>query len=173
MGNKTNKTNINPQGNQINNNPPTKVIVGIDFGTSGIAYAFSFLNNQKQIFLSDFEGQSADKKIPTEIILDNEFNEVLAFGHECSGYIKCHHQKNSYEYFKDIKMNLYRKIYKIKSTNGKEADIEIIILKILKKISMEAIVQIQKDHDEELQKKALNVLLQFLQFGKKKASKLL
>ena len=151
MGNKANK-NI---ANIVNNTPP-KVVVGIDFGTSGVAYAFSFQNNQSQIFLSDFEGQSADKKIPTEIILDNELKEILSFGHECSGYIKCHHDKNSYQYFKDIKMNLYKKLDKIKSTNGKEADIEIIISKILRKLSMEAISQIKNNHDDTITEKILN-----------------
>ncbi len=45
-------------------------------------------------------------------------------------YIWTHLDKNKYEYFKNIKMNLYHKKYKIKSTNGKETDIELIIYKI-------------------------------------------
>ena len=40
-------------------------------------------------------------------------------------------------------MNLYHKIYLIKSTNGKEVDIELIIFKILKKISDFAVEQIK------------------------------
>ena len=49
-------------------------------------------------------------------------------------------------YFKNIKMNLYRKIYKIKSTNGTEADIEFIITKILEEVSNNAVSQIQEKH---------------------------
>ena len=50
-------------------------------------------------------------------------------------------------YFKNIKMNLYRKIYKIKSTNGTEADIEYIITKILEEVSKNAVNQIQKKNN--------------------------
>jgi hypothetical protein len=42
-------------------------------------------------------------------------------------------KKNEYEYFKNIKMNLYQNNYTIKSTNGKEIKVETIITKILKK----------------------------------------
>ena len=83
-----------------------KVVVGIDFGTSGIGYAFSFYNQQNQIILCEFNGQTADKKVPTEIILDKDLKDVLAFGNECFGYILSH-KKDTYEYFKNIKMNLY------------------------------------------------------------------
>ena len=122
----------------------SKVVVGIDFGTSGIGYAYSFSgDNPNSIILSDFHGQSADNKVPSEIILDNYLNDVLAFGSECKGYIRTHN-KTEYEYFKNIKMNLYHKIYTIKSTNGKEANIESIISKILKKISENAISQIAR-----------------------------
>ena len=119
------------KGQKMKSSPP-KVVVGIDMGTSGIGYAYSFYNNQNQIILSDFNCQSPDKKVPTEIILDKDLNDVLAFGNECLGYI-LFHDKNIYEYFKNIKMNLYKKIYIIKSTNGKEANIENIFAKILKK----------------------------------------
>ena len=120
------------------------VVIGIDFGTSGIGYAYSFSgDNPNSIILSDFHGQSADNKVPSEIILDNYFEDVLAFGNECKGYIRTH-DKTEYEYFKNIKMNLYHKIYTIKSTNGKEANIELIISKILKKISDNAISQIER-----------------------------
>ena len=122
----------------------SKVIVGIDFGTSGIGYAFSFSSdNPNSIILSDFHGQGADNKVPSEIILDHYLEDVLAFGAECKGYIGTH-DKNEYEYFKNIKMNLYHKIYTIKSTNGKEADIELIISKMLKTISDNALSQIQR-----------------------------
>ena len=120
-----------------------KVVVGIDLGTSGIGYAFSFSKDLENIILSDFHGQNSDNKVPSEIILDNNLNDVLAFGSECKRYIRTH-EKRDYEHFKDIKMNLYKKIYKIKSTNGKEADLELVISKILKKVSENAITQIQR-----------------------------
>ena len=125
-----------------------KVVVGIDFGTTGIGYAYSFSGeNPNSITLSDLPGQSADNKVPSEIILDNYLKDVLAFGAECKGYISTNHQ-NEYEYYKDIKMNLYKRIYTIKSTNGKEADIELIITKMLKRVSENAITQIQRANKE-------------------------
>ena len=133
------------------NKPPPKIVVGIDLGTSGIGYAYGFYNNQNNIIVSDFTGQSSDKKVPTEIILDKDLKDVLAFGHECMGYIKSH-DKDTYEYFKNIKMNLYKKIYIIKSTNGKEANIENIIAKILKEVSKAAISQIKRNSDETIKK---------------------
>ena len=173
MGNKSNKTNNNNninindsknlvtpsdeldtkinESNTIIPSSNEKVIVGIDFGTSGIGYAYSFNNNKDQIFLSDFEGQSADKKVPSEIILDTNMKEVLAFGAECKNYI-LGHEKNSYEFFKDIKMNLYKKIYCIKSTNGKECDIEYIITQILKQVSQNALSQIKRINDNSIEK---------------------
>ena len=129
-----------------------KIIVGIDFGTSGIGYAYSFNNNQNQILLSNFEGQLSDKKVPSEIILDNDLNNILAFGNKCKGYI-ISHEKNTYEYFKNIKMNLYNKTYKIKSTNGREVDIELIITKILIEVSEQVISQLKENHDNNFEKK--------------------
>ena len=129
-----------------------KVVVGIDFGTAGIGYAYGFSNQLDKIILSNFHGQISDNKVPSEIILDNYLEDILAFGAECKGYIRTH-DKNSYEYFKNIKMNLYKKIYKIKSTNGKEANIETIISKILKKVSENAISQIRNNSNNSIEKK--------------------
>ena len=117
-----------------------EVMVGIDFGTCGIGYSYSFKNNVNNITLSDLPGQGADSKVPTEIILDHYLESVLAFGSECKNYILTK-DKNEYEYFKDIKMNLYNNIYLIKSTNGREVNIETIIYKILESISKNAISQ--------------------------------
>ena len=70
------------------------VVIGIDFGTSGIGYAYSFSgDNPNSIILSDFHGQSADNKVPSEIILDNYFEDVLAFGNECRG---CNYYQNHF-----------------------------------------------------------------------------
>ena len=88
-------------------------------------------------------GQSADRKVPTEIILDLQLESVLAFGSECSGYI-LGKDKKEYEYFKDIKMNLYNNNYLIKSTNGRVASIETIISKLLESISKNAFNQIKR-----------------------------
>ena len=146
------KSSINRNDSESNNIISNeKVIVGIDFGTSGIGYAYSFNYNKEQIFLSDFEGQSADKKVPSEIILDTNMKKVLAFGAECKKYIT-NNEKNKYEYFKNIKMNLYKKIYKIKSTNGNECDIEYIITNILEIVSKHALEKIKKSHDKSIEK---------------------
>ena len=132
------------------------VVVGIDFGTAGIGYAFSFDSQPNNIIESDFIGQGFGKKIPTEIILTPDSKYVLAFGEECKDYIKkaedkkinenndnINHDDVEYEYYKDIKMNLYKKEYKIKSTKGKEEDIEIIITKLLEKVAENALSQIR------------------------------
>ena len=129
----------------------SKVVVGIDFGTSGIGYAYGFTNKLDNIVLSDFHGQNSDNKVPSEIILDNYLEDILAFGSQCKSYIRTH-EKEKYEHFKDIKMNLYKKIYTVKSTNGKEIDIELIISKILKKVSENALSQIQRANNT-IQKK--------------------
>ena len=121
--------------------------VGIDFGTSGIGYAFSLENHINKIHLSDLPGQSSDNKVPTEIILSKDLKDVLAFGANCKSYISAN-DKETYEYFKDIKMNLYKKVYRIKSSNGKEADIKLIISKILEEISKNAITQIKRFNNQ-------------------------
>ena len=139
--------NINKTQKQIS----PKIVVGIDFGTGGIGYAYSLCDNKKNIILSDLKDQ-CDNKVPTEIILDNEYKFILAFGNECSGYINSHHDKDSYQYFKDIKMNLYKNNDKIKSTNGSEIDIELIISFILTKISNEAIDQIKRTNGKKFKK---------------------
>ena len=139
--------NINKTQKQIS----PKIVVGIDFGTGGIGYAYSLCDNKKNIILSDLKDQ-CDNKVPTEIILDNEYKFILAFGNECSGYINSHYDKDSYQYFKDIKMNLYKNNDKIKSTNGSEIDIELIISFILTKISNEAIDQIKRTNGKKFKK---------------------
>jgi len=53
-----------------------KVVVGIDFGSSGTGYAFSY-NNPKDIYLGKFPNQGIDSKVPTQIILDSKLEKVL------------------------------------------------------------------------------------------------
>ena len=144
MGNSSKDKNINIPSSY-------KIIAGIDFGTSGIGYAYS-LANSNQVLLSNFEGQLSDRKIPSEIILDNDLDNVLAFGNKCKGYIMSH-EKNTYQYFKNIKMNLYNKTYIIKSSNGKKVNIELIITKILKEVSEKVISQIKEIHYNNIEKK--------------------
>ena len=149
--NSINQIQMTPM-NKINLIPKQepKIVVGIDFGTAGIGYAYAFNDNKKNIILSDLKDQ-LDNKVPTEIILDNDLENVLAFGNECSSYIRAYSKEN-YEYFKNIKMNLYKKKEFIKSTNGKEITIEKIISKILKIISDEAINQIKRTNDKKYEK---------------------
>ena len=157
MGNKSsnskedNQIKQSIQLNKINSNKPPKIVVGIDFGTAGIGYAYSLCDDKKNIILSDLKDQ-CDNKVPTEIILDNSLKFILAFGNECSGYINSHHNKDTYQYFKNIKMNLYKNKETIKSTNGKEINIEVVISFLLRKISDEAINQIRRSSGKECAK---------------------
>ena len=109
-----------------------EVVVGIDFGSSGCGFAYSFMNENK-IYHSDIEGSNVDKKIPTEIILDDK-NYILAFGSKCKQYLK-EKGLNAGHYFKEIKMHLYRKEKLIKSSNSnKTLPIIEVIQKILEKL---------------------------------------
>ena len=109
-----------------------KVVVGIDFGSSGCGYAYSFMNESK-IYHSDIDGADVDKKVPTEIILDDK-NKILQFGAKCKEYLK-DKGLNAGHYFKGIKMHLYQKQKTIKSSNSnKELPIEIVIEKVLEKL---------------------------------------
>lgn len=53
--------------------------------------------------MSDFHGQTADHKVPSEIILDNNLEDILAFGNECKRYIKTHN-KSEYKYESILKI---------------------------------------------------------------------
>ena len=112
-----------------------KKIIGIDFGSSGLCYAYGYLDEQKgkHCFIGHFENQGRAQKILNEIILDHQLSKVLAFGNDCIPFLKSEHDKNLiFHHFKNIKMNLYNKVYKIKAVNsGIEADLEYIIKLIL------------------------------------------
>ena len=95
-----------------------EVVVGIDFGSSGSGYAYSFYN-KNDINHGNIFGANVDNKVPTEIILDDQ-NLIIQFGAECKQYLK---EKgiNVGHYFKDIKIQLYNKNKFIKAKNsGKE-----------------------------------------------------
>ena len=124
-----------------------KVIIGIDFGSSGISFAYGFKSDQnRNVIQGHFEDQVQGTKIPAEIILDNNLKKVLAFGTKCESYIS-HNEPNTYHHFKQIKMNLYKKNYKIKSQNQQkevEVDIEYIIRLILIEVKKNTIMEIKK-----------------------------
>lgn len=54
-----------------------KVVVGIDFGTSGTTYAFAFADKKENIITGKWNIN--EEKNPTEIIL-NECLEVIKLG---------------------------------------------------------------------------------------------
>ena len=120
-----------------------KVIVAIDFGTSGTTYAFAF-NDSKDDIINAKWPDSPDFKNSTEIIL-NEKMETIKFGNECQQYLgELSSSDEKFYHFTDIKMKLYDKKTKIKATNDDIVlDIEIIISKILIFIKKEALKEIQ------------------------------
>ena len=103
MGQKTTKIIDESMEEYINK---YKVVVGIDFGSSGCGFAYSFMNKDK-IYHCDISGADVDKKVPTEIILDDN-NNVLKFGPKCKQYLKEKGLKTGH-YFRGIKMKLYEK----------------------------------------------------------------
>lgn len=120
-----------------------KVVVGIDFGSSGSGFAYSF-NDENGIVIGTILGANVNNKIPTEIILDNN-NKVATFGSGCSKYIK--DKKNKIlHYFKDIKMNLYsnKTIIEAKNT-GKTLQLSLVIQKYLEELKSLAISEIKKN----------------------------
>ena len=62
-----------------------EVVVGIDFGSSGTGYAYSYFNKNK-IIHGQIYGASVDCEVPTEIILDDK-NYVVQFGSSCIQYL--------------------------------------------------------------------------------------
>ena len=134
--------------NRINNNTNRKkengITIGIDFGTSGLCFAYGYLNNgERNVSMGHFNEQGLDNKILTEIILDDELKTILAFGNDCNSFLCTSHDFN-FHHFKNIKMNLYKHLDKIKALNSeKEADIEYIITLILLETKKRAIEQIK------------------------------
>ena len=130
---------------QNNSSNKNGIIIGIDFGSCGITFAYAFLDDQKkQIFSGKFEEQGINDKVSTEIILDEELDEVLKFGNECNTYLSSIGNKK-FHHFKNIKMNLYQRNYKIKANNSsKKVDIQYIITKILTEVKNKAKSEIQK-----------------------------
>ena len=120
-----------------------EVVVGIDFGSSGSGFAYSYFNKNK-IIHGQIYGASVDYKVPTEIILDDN-NYVLKFGTDCIKYLK-EKGLNLGHYFKGIKMHLYENKSTIIATNsGKELPLKLVIQKVLERIKETAINEISKN----------------------------
>ena len=120
-----------------------EVVVGIDFGSSGTGYAYSYFDKNK-IIHGQIYGASVDYKVPTEIILDDK-NNVIKFGSECVKYLK-EKRLEAGHYFKGIKMELYENKNTIKAKNsGKELPLKLVIQKVLETIKEMAIKEISKN----------------------------
>ncbi len=125
-----------------------QVVIAIDFGSSGSGYAYSF-NNEDKIIQGSLQGANAYNKIPTEIILYyDEFEKdylVSQFGMGCSKFMK-KKKDDAIHYFKNIKMNLYKKKKTITSENSNlTLPLELVIQKFLEKIKFEAIKNIKEN----------------------------
>ena len=120
-----------------------EVVVGIDFGSSGSGFAYSYYDKNK-ILHGQIYGASVDHKVPTEIILDDN-NYVLQFGANCLKYLK-EKGLESGHYFKDIKMELYENKENIKSKNSEKVlPLITVIQKVLESIKEIAIKEISKN----------------------------
>ena len=112
-----------------------EAVVGIDFGSSGTGYAYSF-NNPNNIEFGRFPFHNYEFKTPSQIILDSNLKNVLAFGKKCDSYPLGENDL----YFKRIKMNLYKNKKFIKPENNfKSFSLIDIITKIFEYIKEEAI----------------------------------
>lgn len=125
-----------------------EVVVGIDFGTSGTGYAYSFKDPQN-INLGKFKGQNIDIKVPTEIILDSKLDNVKAFGTECSSY----KLTNDDLYFKKIKMNLYHNKNYIHPENKSDTyllvDVVAKLFEYIKKVTIDSIHENRPNINED------------------------
>ena len=78
MEQKSTKKRKNRKKKNKNYNNIFEYPVGIDLGTSGCGYAYSFMNKDN-IYHCDILGADEDKKVITEKILDDN-NNVIKFG---------------------------------------------------------------------------------------------
>jgi len=120
-----------------------EVVVGIDFGSSGTGFAYSYFDKTK-IIHGQIYGASVDYKVQTEIILDDN-NYTIQFGADCVKFLK-EKGLNTGHYFKGIKMELYENKSTITAKNsGKELPLKLVIQKVLEKIKEIAIKEISKN----------------------------
>ena len=119
-----------------------EVVVGIDFGSSGSGFAYSF-KNENSINHGYIYGSNVDNKVPTEIILDDN-SYIVQFGATCKQYLKEKGLKAGH-YFKDIKMKLYKKERFIKSSNSEKIlPLKLVIQKVLEKIKELCMEELKK-----------------------------
>ena len=131
-------------GNEDSKARKNQIVIGVDFGSCGITFAYGFLDDpKKEINPGRFTEQGINNKVSTEIILSEDLSEVICFGNECQ--TKLHSTDNrKFLHFKNVKMNLYKRKYKIKANNSnEEVDIEKIITIILKEVKKKAMEQIK------------------------------
>lgn len=131
--------------------------VGIDFGTSGTTFSYWLPKtnlDQGNISVKKWAGIGTANKMETEIILDKNFNKILAFGRrDCSNFVKNSNEK--YLYFSNIKMYLYKNEKEITDNYSNEKyPLNKVISKFLEKIRDEAIKEIKKGQ-QSLQNKSL------------------
>ena len=120
-----------------------EVVVGIDFGSSGTGFAYSFFD-PNDVVVGEIPGASVNNKVPTEIILDDN-NYTIQFGCECENHLK-EKGLEAGHYFKGIKMNLYENKDIIEANNsGKKVPLKIVIQKVLEEIKKLAIKQISQN----------------------------
>ena len=120
-----------------------EVVVGIDFGSSGTGFAYSYFDKSKIVY-GQIYGASVDYKVQTEIILDDN-NYTIQFGADCVKFLK-EKGLNTGHYFKGIKMELYENKSTITAKNsGKELPLKLVIQKVLEKIKEIAIKEISKN----------------------------
>lgn len=120
--------------------------VGIDFGTSGSSFSYWFpksSNDKESIKVKKWEGSGTANKIETEIILDEDFNEVLALGrNQCDQFMK--KTKEKFLYFSNVKMYLYKNEFEItENYSKKKFKLVKVISKFLEKLRDEAILELK------------------------------
>lgn len=120
--------------------------VGIDFGTSGTTFSYWLPKSnleQGNISVKKWLGKGTANKMETEIILDKNFDKILAFGRKaCSNFVNNSEEK--YLYFSNIKMCLYKNEKEITDNYSNEKfPLNKVISKFLEKIRDEAILEIK------------------------------
>ena len=120
--------------------------VGIDFGTSGSTFSYWFpdskSDNKESIKIKKWDGEGTANKTSTQIILDQDLNEILAFGKDCEKFIK--QSDTEYLHFSNIKMYLYKDQSEIMDNYSKKKfPLVKVIAKILEKIRDEAIRELK------------------------------
>lgn len=112
-----------------------KVMIGIDFGTSGTAFSYAFMNEDKNDILIPEEIKS-----PTEIILDSNM-KCISFGKACKEFLSSGKMlEQKYYHFSDIKMKLYKNERRIQANNDSSFhDLQTVITQILIAIKKEAL----------------------------------